>query len=396
MASVFFTNFLFVLCLVYGGAAASNNTSGPIVIPAPPGPYLTKLDIQVMVDTSRPDPYNSSQPYRRLVTSNYTPILPSNCANVCNAQYMPTVTAAVMDKMLNTPGLFERFELSGICCHASMGYTDWYHPPSSLPLLIWSPGFKESRLEWAAMAQYAASYGYQVILVDHPYDAIITEFPDGEIIQGVFGPNNTEQERIFALNVETADVLFVIDSYSKGVCGANRAYNNKVGIIAHGTIAAQAMLNDSQNGHPGRISGGVNLDGRFEGPVLTEGLGPGQKSFLIWVPPSGPNIPATWDEWWNITNKLDPADWRKELELANSTQGTFTDYPLLADISGLRQSNPKLIAAAFGTINGVRSTSILTTYNVAFFDMTVKGEQETLLNGPNAAYPEISFVRSSV
>ena len=52
------------------------------------------------------------------------------------------------------------------------------------------------------------------------------------------------QQRVFALNVETQDVLFVIDSYSKGTCGASRMYGSdkKLGVIAHGAIAAQEML----------------------------------------------------------------------------------------------------------------------------------------------------------
>ncbi len=141
------------------------------------------------------------------------------------------------------------------------------------------------------MAQYVASYGYEVVTVDHPGDADITEFPEGEIVLSVYGANSTAQQKVFALNVETQDVLFVIDSYSKGTCGASRRYGSdrKLGVIAHGAIAAQAMLNDSLNGHPGRIAGGVNIDGVFNGPVLTDGIGAGEKSFLLWVPPSGPN-----------------------------------------------------------------------------------------------------------
>jgi hypothetical protein len=391
--------------LLTEGAAAANSSSSPILLPTPPGPYLTALDIQVMIDTSRPDPYNSSLPYRRLLTSVFTPVPKSECSQVCDAQYMPPLVAANQDKSIGAPtGLFERFQLSGICCSSSSpsysGYMNHSAGPSShTPLLIWSGGFRESRLEWSAMAQYVASYGYNVVLVDHPYDATIVEFPDGEIVTGVFGTGTpTAQERVFALNIETQDVLFVIDSYSNGTCGANRAYGSKhkVGIIAHGTLPAQAMLNDSLNGNPGRIAGGVNLDGRFEGPILSLGLGAGQKSFLLWEPPSGNLVPATWDEWWNITNQIDPGDWRKELILANSTQATFSDYPLLADVSGFRKADPKAVNSTLGTINGVKSTSLLTTYNVAFMDVVLKGQQETLLNGPSPDNPEVIFNRTSV
>ncbi len=82
-----------------------------------------------------------------------------------------------------------------------------------------------------------------------------------------------------------------------------------------------------------------------------------------------------------------------ELSLANSTTATFTDLPLLADIGGLRQTEPTPVESLFGTINGVRSMSIVTMYISDFFDMVLKGKEETLLSGPSKAYPEVAFVR---
>jgi hypothetical protein len=38
---------------------AQNTTLPPIVVPTPPGPYATRMEINVIVDTSHPDPYNS-------------------------------------------------------------------------------------------------------------------------------------------------------------------------------------------------------------------------------------------------------------------------------------------------------------------------------------------------
>jgi hypothetical protein len=384
----------FLLLLLGYEAAAANTTLSPIIIPAPPGPYATEFEIQVMVDSSRPDPFNSTEKARKILTSVFTPIPTSECSNFCNVQYMPRATAAGEDAAIgSSEPLFGRLQLSGICCNASSSHDyDALNPP----LIIWSPGFGESRLIWSTMSQYLASYGYQVVLVDHPGDGSIVEFPDGTIVRGVDNSNSTGAQRNFALNVETADVLFVIESYSKGTCGANRKYgDNKVGVVAHGAISSQAALNDSLNGHPGRISAGVNLDGRYNGPVLTLGNGAGEKSFLLWVPPSGPENATSWDLWWNTTDELDPGTWRKEIEIANSTQGTISDLPLLADISGFREADAKVVNSTLGTIPGARSVSIFTTYHAAFFDMFVKGERESLLVGPSAAFPEVSFVRSS-
>ncbi|KAE9362766.1 hypothetical protein N431DRAFT_433535 [Stipitochalara longipes BDJ] len=372
--------FLFLVTKVASqNTTLANTTLSPILLPAPPGPYVTRLRIQVMVDKSRPDPYNSSEKYRRVLTSVFTPVLKSECSKSCNAQYMPPAIAASYDESLS-PGepIFARAQLRGICC-------DTISPrKSELPILIVSPGFGESRLQFSITAQYIASYGYEVILVDHPGDALLVEFPDGEIVTGFPITTGTIPQRVFVLQVETQDVLFVLDSYSKGTCGASRKYHSKFGMIAHEAVAAQAMLNDSLNGHPGRIAGGVNLDGRIYGPVLTDGLGPGEKSFLLWEPASGPPNVTEWDEWWNTTNKLDPGDWQKELRVENSTQGTLTELAMVVDIAGL------------STNNATRFTNILTKYTSAFFDMVLKGKNQSLLSGPSEAYPEVSFVRSSI
>jgi len=371
--------FCILLLFLVTKVAPANTTLSPIILPAPPGPFVTELKIQVMVDTSRPDPYNSSEKYRRLLVSVFTPVPKPECSKLCNAQYMPPAVAASYDESYS-PGdpIFARAQLSGICCSAVSYGTH------ELPLLIVSPGFGESRLQFSITAQYIASYGYEVILVDHPGDAIVTEFPDGEIVPGFSLTTGTIPQRVLVLQVETQDVLFVIDSYSKGTCGASRVYGSdkKLGVIAHEAVAAQAMLNDSLNGHPGRIAGGVNLDGRIYGPVLTDGLGPGEKSFLLWEPASGPPD-TSWDEWWNITDELDPKDWQKELRIANSTQTTLSELALVADVSGITKNN------------AIRFTSILTTYTSAFFDMVLKGKKESLLSGPSEAYLEVIFVRSS-
>ena len=77
----------------------------------------------------------------------------------------------------------------------------------------------------------------------------------------------------------------------------------------------------------------------------------------------------------------------------NSTIGTFSDLPLLADISGFREKEPGPVDGLLGTINGVRSISIETTYISAFLDMALKGKKEPLLSGPSTAFPEVGFVR---
>jgi hypothetical protein len=84
-------------------------------------------------------------------------------------------------------------------------------------------------------------------------------------------------------------------------------------------------------------------------------------------------------------NELDQGDWRKELVSLIAPKGRLPTIPCWRMLVG--SENP---------IRGrVRSTSILTTYILAFFHIVLKGQKELLLSGPSKAYPEVSFVRSS-
>jgi hypothetical protein len=137
------------------------------------------------------------------------------------------VAASSYDESLSPEDLiFARALLIGICCRA---FSPDRH---ELPLLIVSPGFGESRLQLSLTAQYIASYGYEVILVDHPGDAYLIS---GEIVRGFSSYTGIAPRRVAVLQVETQDVLFVINSYSKGSCGASRVCgsNRKLGVLAH-------------------------------------------------------------------------------------------------------------------------------------------------------------------
>jgi hypothetical protein len=49
------------------------------------------------MDTSYPDPYNSTLKYNRILTSIYTPVSKSQCFKFCEEQYYPPAVAAFAD-----------------------------------------------------------------------------------------------------------------------------------------------------------------------------------------------------------------------------------------------------------------------------------------------------------
>jgi hypothetical protein len=67
------------------------------------------MEIKVIVDTSHPDPYNSTLKYNRILTSIYTPVSKLQYLKFCEEQYYPPAAAAFVDATLTAHGLFERF-----------------------------------------------------------------------------------------------------------------------------------------------------------------------------------------------------------------------------------------------------------------------------------------------
>lgn len=390
-----FLGILVSLCLALVHCQAGNGTNTTIItLPPPPGSFAPKLTIDVITDESRPDPYNQTTGPRQLVINRFDPIPKDQCSEICTAAYMPSATAAYYDKLLlpdPSMVLYGRLQLSGLCCSSTtspnMTVKDQQkRNDDSYPLLLLSPGFTASRLEYNVMASYLSSYGYTVVTIDHTYDADFVEFPDGTVAPGVYAENFTLTGDVpYSLSVRVQDVQFVAEQLSEPLA--------KVGLLGHslgGDTAAEVMLADTI----GKFPGGINLDGMFFGPAAYEGLGTGLKSFMIWENPThNDNNDASWDAWWNTTDKVTPSNPRWELRLADSQHRTFMDDPLLVDVSRTRSLNSSYFDSMLGTINGVRAMDVLVTYMKSFFDYSMKQENETLLGGPSEKYPEVEFVK---
>lgn len=175
------------------------------------------------------------------------------------------------------------------------------------------------------------------------------------------------------------------------------AKNAKVAMYGHslgGATAAGAMLiNDT----PTPLLGGINLDGTFRGPG--QHLPPAPHNvvrapFLLWgSPPHGYETDATWKAFYDNVAK----GWKRELALVGSAHGTFTDFPAIVELFGLRALLPKeILDAAVGTIGGVRATEVIREFVDGFMGWVVRGDKKgkKLLEGVGKAkWPEVTFKR---
>lgn len=390
---------LILLLFIPNLASTGPTTSGKIALPKPPGPYVPQLSIEVLRDGSRSaDPFNkSSQPPRELVISHFKPILNRKCSQRCTSEYMPPGTAALFDKTFLpsvAPPVFQQLELSGLCCSPKLpsgsGAEGWKQPCyEDAPLLLFSPGLGISRLVYSLIAQYMSSWGFEVVTIDHPYEANIVQFPDGSVAYGSVNESAlTPELTSLILDVRVKDVEFVAAALSKNP-------EARIGLFGHSIGGATA--GNVMHANPGhRFPAGINYDGSLYNATSSQGLGEGHKSFMILSASNHSYLSdQSWAAFWNVTDKLTPRDPRWELQLTDSLHITFTDIPLVADVSGLRKLLPSLDDSLLGTIDGTKAIEIMVQYTKAVFDTVFRtGEGAGLLEKPSAMYPEVLFTRT--
>jgi dienelactone hydrolase len=327
-------------------------------------------------DASRPDPWAAGVNARELMVSLWYPATPSDGRR---ARYM---TPAESGLQLTSRGItgVPPDALSTVRTNAVSDATPAGHQ-RSLPLVVLSPGFTNSRSALTALAEDLASHGYVVAGIDHTYESLATAFPDGRVTTCLAreAPRRGKGfwEKVTA--GRAADVSFVLSALT----GAHPAWHGAglidpsrmamAGHSAGGAAAIAAMLADS------RIRAGVDMDGATHAQIPDHGL---SQPFLFlgkqsnYTPGSGGAV-TTWERDWKLLT-----GWKRWLVVAGTIHASFTDLALLADQAGIDTD---------AGIPGARSLDITRAYVRAFFDQHLRSRPQALLDQPSPRYPEVTF-----
>jgi dienelactone hydrolase len=251
----------------------------------------------------------------------------------------------------------------------------------SLPLVVLSPGFTNSRSTLTALAEDLASHGYAVAGIDHTYESFGTAFPDGRVTTCLARQARQRgagsQEKVAA--GRASDVCFVLGELTgthPPWPGAGLIDPSRIAMAGHsagGAAAIAAMLADS------RIRAGVDMDGATHALIPDHGV---SRPFLFlgkqsnYTPGSGGAV-TTWERDWKLLT-----GWKRWLLVSGAVHASFTDLALLADQIGID------IGAA---LSGTRSLDITRAYVRAFFDQHLRGKPQALLDQPSPRYPEVTF-----
>ena len=356
-------------------------------LPEPTGPYPAGTASVWLTDTSRPDPWVPGVNARELMVSLWYPAVLSDGRR---ARYM---TPAESELQLTSRGItgIPPDTLSTVRTNAVSDARPAGRP-RSLPLVVLSPGFTNSRSTLTALAEDLASHGYVVAGIDHTYESHATAFPDGRVTTCLAreAPRRDRKEEVAA--GRAADVCFVLDELTSAHPawpGAGLIDPLRMAMAGHsagGAAAIAAMLADS------RIRAGIDMDGATAAPIPDEGLA---RPFLFlgkqsnYTPGSGGAVTTlrdwklqrgaviTWERDWELLT-----GWKRWLVVAGAVHASFTDLALLADQTGIDTG---------AGLSGARSLDITRAYVRAFFDQHLRGRPQALLDQPSPRYPEVTF-----
>ncbi|KAJ9609538.1 hypothetical protein H2200_005865 [Cladophialophora chaetospira] len=349
-----------------------------IDLPPPPtsNVFITTFPI---TDYSRMDPLAPTKTPRRLMASLFQP---ANCTKTQLIPYMPPATAAFHDSNFSSLGIpngtFEALRLQ--VCPSAPKKTDF-------PLLLFSTGAGTSRLLYNVICQWIASVGFNVVSIDHTYDALVVEFPDGAIIP--MGNKTLPDDSDEILKVRVADVHFVFNALSNKTLTANakipQLKTKRVGMFGHsfgGATAGGVMLVEP------RVVGGLNMDGSMWGPALNKT----QKNPFTIIANRYHNQSddATWAAFWPQLKGM-----KLQLQVNGTEHGSFVDYPILANSIGINSAVLPAIEPFIGDIEGLRMLKILRTYIGGFFQEVLESKKVKILQGPSTQFPEVTFANSS-
>lgn len=342
-----------------------------IRLPAPTGRHPVGTTSLYLKDTSRPDPWVPSVPYRELMVSLF---YPATTAHGPRSQYMTPTESRLLLADGGIPhlpsDLLSTVRTNSVTDARSAGRRH------SLPLVVLSPGHSKPRATLTSTAEDLASHGYVVAVVDHTYENVAQTFPDGRVTTCVTCEMAKDESVWIKLNKgRAADVSFVIDELLRTW---QRIDPDRIvfgGHSAGGASSIAGLLSDP------RLKAGFDIDGSTYDEIPASGQ---PKPFLLlgreeqYTPGSG-DPAGTWEKTWaGLTG------WKQWLLVSGAKHVSFTDVGILLDQAGIPSAD----------IEAVRAQAIVRTYLRAFLELHLYGKAQPLLDEPSPAYPEVTFPKN--
>ncbi|MEW6402464.1 MAG: hypothetical protein AB1649_11745 [Chloroflexota bacterium] len=387
------------LRLVQGGAVIllAVSTALPILLPVPRiprpiGSYPVGTTSFRLVDESRRELYSGRDEPRKFVVQMWYPAEPRREDKPAPWMVNSEIFAPAIATYLEMPSFF----LDHLSLVKTPAYVDALiaEQEDGFPVIVFSHGWNGFEAQNTAQAIELASHGYVVVALNHPYGAMVTVFPDGQVAH-----NNPSALPEGAPNDEyEIAARKLVDQWAGDI-----AYTLDILGMRNGDIRGSyfSAFDFSRIGAFGHSTGGgaaIEFCGRDPRCKAVAGLDPFMRPVSLGVLENGLSQPAffmfsqVWsDDTDSRNNQLFFPFYEKAQQPLGvlAIQGTrhydFTDLPMLSPIA------PQL--GLKGPINGREMVQIMNSYLLAFFDQTLRGKSSELLSSPSPEFPEVKIVQ---
>ncbi len=367
----------------------------------PSGPHPVGTLSRQWIDEARIDPFDESRP-RKLMAQFWYPARPAGSR-----------TGAYWSG--KSPWFLSHWSLVSTSSHPEA--------PSltgePLPVILYNHCYTCPVMESTQLMQELASHGFVVVSVAHPFEELVTRFPDGELLRGhgehmsavrgqfplpefyerLRDASETNREAMFreliegadlieqSLRLWTADSLFVLDKLNELQANdpvlADRLDLDRVGAAGYslgGIVAGQLCVERAD------IAACVNVDCLASGDMIDDM--PSQPLMLMESEAFRGANQALYDRARGPIYRV---------TLAGTTHQNFGDltlqFPFMGWIS-IPESMGKVVGTTgplIGDIEPRRATVLENAYIHAFFRRYLQGLETPLLDGPAERYPEITL-----
>jgi predicted dienelactone hydrolase len=232
-------------------------------LPLPGGPYAVATVIHRWTDPARGEPQTADPNDRRAVIAQAWYPTPRHQQTPGGARLPYIDGIGRMPRQVSVmPGfMLARYGRIDTHAQASAPLAPRDRP---WPVVILSPGYGAPRAVYTGLATQLASRGFVVLVLDHPYEAAVTQLADGRVV-GTRRPSPAERRNHMADQqaVRTADIRFVIDQLARTEAlspplRGGRIDAARVAVIGHSFGGAAAAMTLSEDP---RVVAAANIDG---------------------------------------------------------------------------------------------------------------------------------------
>jgi hypothetical protein len=345
-------------------------------LPPLTGSYGVGVKSIHLVDVNRSEDFTPDDPddYRELMAQIWYPI--SKEIDFPKVNYMDNITFEWLMGRSPVPLIMiPKNAYLFVCPHGS--YEKPIFPGEDLfPVIIFSPGYDGVYQIYTSLIEDIVSHGFVVVSINHPYVSGFTVFPDGRTVG--LAPDFPGD---LAIRSVVDDAKFVLDHVAEmnntDSMFKGRFDLSRVGMYGHsfgGASTAICCYEDS------RFRAGLTLDGVFYMDNISEGL---DTPFLMMLAEHRFDNDTSVDNMWELLEN----DTYK-VGVIGSTHYGYTDVGIL-----LRHFVPLIPAKilGFGTIDSKRLVNITKSFEIAFFEVYLKGKPVESLIGLASEFEEVKF-----